>query len=83
MDLQGIDGHRKNKNKWEVLVNWDHTNATWEPLSEIRLADATTLANYAYDNELTTTLLVGSGPKPRLERTLKSLFVLPKSSGVK
>ena len=39
--FKDIQGHRKRSKKWEVLVNWDHCNATWEPLTEIRLADST------------------------------------------
>ena len=50
--FKGILGHRKKGSKWEVLVDWDHLNSTWEPLSEIKLADAISLAKYAHDNEL-------------------------------
>ena len=50
--FKGIKGHRKKNKKWEVLVDWDHVNASWEPLEEIRLADSITLADYAIKNKL-------------------------------
>ena len=40
------------RNQWEVLVDWDQCNSTWEPLSEMRAADQITLANYAKENNL-------------------------------
>ena len=46
--LRGI-GRKK---KWEVLVDWDHTNESWEPLNEMRLADSITLAEYAIKDKL-------------------------------
>ena len=53
--FKAIKGHRKNGRTWEVLVDWDHYNETWESLGEMRLADTITLAYYAFDNELTDT----------------------------
>ena len=50
--FKSIDGHRKQGRSWEVLVNWDHCERSWEPLSEMRLADSITLAKYAIDNDL-------------------------------
>ena len=50
--FKGIKGHRKKIKKWEVLVDWDHTNESWEPLNEMRLADSITLAEYAIKNKL-------------------------------
>ena len=35
--FKGIKSHRKRNKKWEVLVDWDHVNASWEPLEDIRL----------------------------------------------
>ena len=50
--FKGIKGHRKTNKKWEVLVDWDHTNESWEPLEDIRLVDAVTLAEYAIEKKL-------------------------------
>ena len=50
--FKGIKGHRKRNKKWEVLVDWDHVNASWEPLEDICLADQITLADYAIKNKL-------------------------------
>ena len=50
--FKSISGHRKVGSKWEVQVDWDTGETSWEPLSEIRLADAITLARYAHDKEL-------------------------------
>ena len=50
--FKGIKGHRKRNKKWEVLVDWDHTNESWKPLEDIRLADAVTLAKYALEKKL-------------------------------
>ena len=33
-------------------MDWDHVNASWEPLDEIRLADQITLVDYAIENKL-------------------------------
>ena len=50
--FKGIKDHRKRNKKWEVLVDWGHTNESWEPLKEMRLADAVTLAEYALKHKL-------------------------------
>ena len=50
--FKGIKGHRKKNKKWEVLVDWDHTNESWEPLTKMRLADSVSLAEYAIKNKL-------------------------------
>ena len=47
--FKGIKGHRKRNKKWEVLVDWDHTNESWEPLEDMRLADSVTLAEYGIE----------------------------------
>ena len=44
--FKAIKGHRKRNKKWEVLVDWEHTNESWEPLEELGLAEAVTLAEY-------------------------------------
>ena len=49
LSFKGIKGHRKRNKKWEVLVDWEHTNESWEPLEEMRLADSVTLAEYAIE----------------------------------
>ena len=50
--FKGIKGHRKRNKKWEVLVDWDHTNESWEPLQDMRLADVVSLAEYGIKNKL-------------------------------
>ena len=50
--FKAILDHRKKGNKWEVLVDWDHTNSSWEPLSELKLADPVTVARYAHGGNL-------------------------------
>lgn len=52
---KGIIDHRKHKGKWEVFVEWEDGDKTWEPLSDMRLHDMITLAAYAHDNDLVTT----------------------------
>ena len=47
-----ILNHRKMGRKWEVRVFWDTGETTWEPLSEMRLADMITLTKYAHENDL-------------------------------
>ena len=47
-----IKGHRKRNKKWEVLADWDHTIESWEPLTDMKLADAVTLAEYGIKNKL-------------------------------
>ena len=42
--FKSIDGHRKKGRSWEILVNWDHCEKSWEPLTEMKLANAVTLA---------------------------------------
>ena len=30
--FKAIKGYRKRNKRWEVLVDWDHTKESWEPL---------------------------------------------------
>ena len=46
---------RKGKGQWEVLVDWDYCNSTWEPLSEMEVCDLIIFAKYTHENNLTTT----------------------------
>jgi hypothetical protein len=52
-----IGGHRMSKKRkggaWEVLVIWDGPHdATWEPLSSMKVSDPITLAHYAHSQSL-------------------------------
>ena len=50
LDHRPLKGKR---NQWEVLVDWDHCNSSWEPLAHMRAADQITLANYANEKNIT------------------------------
>ena len=41
-----------NKSRYEVFVNWEGGNVTWEPASVMRCDDPTYLAKYAHVNDL-------------------------------
>ena len=47
-----ISNHRKVKNQYEVLVEWETGEATCEPIAFIRRDDPVTLAQYGMDNGL-------------------------------
>ena len=54
--FKGILDHRPMKgkrNQWEVRVDWDNCNSSWEPLAHMRAEDQVTLANYANEKNLT------------------------------
>ena len=50
--FKGIKDHRKKGRGYEVLVDWDHCNASWESLDHMKSADLFTLAKYAHDQGL-------------------------------
>ena len=52
--FNAILDHRRKSRKWEVQVQWDDGDVTWEPLTDMRLYDMITLSKYAHDNDLTT-----------------------------
>ena len=57
-NMKGIKAHRKVKGpsnrveKWEVLVDWERAESTWEPLGVIFSDDPVTVAMYAKRNDL-------------------------------
>ena len=50
--FKSISDHRKVKGQYEVLVEWETGEATWEPISLIRRDDPVTHAQYGMDNGL-------------------------------
>ena len=50
--FNSISSHRKVKNQYEDLVEWETGEATWEPIALIRSDDPFTLAKYDMDNGL-------------------------------
>ena len=60
LDHQGPLKHHDAKYKgsqWNVLVDWDDSTQTWEPLNIIGKHDEITLAKYAKDNDLLSKLV--------------------------
>ena len=51
-NFKGILGHRKVKNKWEVLVDWERAEKDWQPLSLIFGDNPVTVSMYAKKNGL-------------------------------
>ena len=54
-----IIGHKRDKrrgNCWMVHVAWDGYPPSWEPLSEMKKADPVSMAEYARDNKLLSTV---------------------------
>ena len=47
---------RHKGSSWNVYVHWDDSEATWEPLNEIAKFDPVTVAMYAHEHGLLTTL---------------------------
>ena len=47
-----IDHRLNSKGKYEVLIQWDTGEETWEPLDEMIKQDAVTMAKYAVDHNL-------------------------------
>ena len=53
----GFLDHKKKKNQWQVLVDWEGVGyePTWEPLKNMKEADLVTCAKYAKTNNLENT----------------------------
>ena len=50
--FKSIKDHKKTGSSYEVLVEWDGGEMTWEPIALMRHDDPVTLANYGKENNL-------------------------------
>jgi hypothetical protein len=52
---KSIEDHRKNGKTWDVLVRWEDSSESWEPLRWISREDPVTLVAYAQNYGLLVT----------------------------